>query len=120
MIPIHDVAKLWNKHSTGARMTAADARELSKGAKDRTKGKGKGTQKGSTKGKGDSAPVMTKEEDSRSGKRHAMVFEGNGPGARDTRGESNRDRGRDRDRDRADGRRGAAKEGRSRSRGRRK
>lgn len=114
------VAKLWNKHRTGARMTAADARELSKGAKDRTKGKGKGTQKGSTKGKGDSAPVMTKEEDSRSGKRHAMVFEGNGSGARDNRGESNRDRGRDRDRDRADGRRGAAREGRSRSRGRRK
>jgi len=36
------VAKLWNKHRTGARMTAADAKELGKGGKDRNKGKGKG------------------------------------------------------------------------------
>merc|ERR1719421_183670 len=44
------VAKLWNKHRTGARMTASEAKELQKGAKDRGKGKppqGKGKGKSS-------------------------------------------------------------------------
>merc|ERR1712048_732903 len=40
------VAKLWNKHRTGARLTAADAREAAKGAKAKGKGakaKGRGS-----------------------------------------------------------------------------
>merc|ERR1719231_495804 len=48
------VAKLWNKHRTGQRMSAAEAKELSKGGKDRKKGGGKGDGKGGgKKGKGD-------------------------------------------------------------------
>jgi len=98
------VAKLWNKHRTGARMTAADARELQKGAKDRGKGKSK-TGKG--KGKG------SKEEQPRGGK-HDMVFESAKNGSRDSR----RDSGRDRDKGRDHG--GAVvKSRRSRSRDRR-
>jgi peptidyl-prolyl cis-trans isomerase-like 4 len=61
------VAKLWNKHRTGARMTSADARELQKGAKDRSKGKGKQGKPSTGKGKSDG-------EQNRSGK-HNMVFE---------------------------------------------
>merc|ERR1712046_567162 len=47
------VAKLWNKHRTGARMSASEAKELAKGGKDRSKGKGKGGgQPGGGQGKG--------------------------------------------------------------------
>merc|ERR1711862_891591 len=65
------VAKLWNKHRTGARMTAADARELQKGGKNRGKGKQKS---GKGKSKKDDTIVSSKEQMPRSGK-HNMASE---------------------------------------------
>jgi len=108
------VAKLWNKFHTGARMTAADAREAAQGAKGERKGKGKGKGKGG--GAGDKPPLMAKEEKSRDAK-HQLVFEGGRDKDRErerakapARSKS-RDRGREKDRDR---------KARSRSRDRRR
>jgi len=116
------VAKLWNKHRTGARMTAADAKELSKGGKDRSKGKGKGGgQAGRGKGKGNDAPFLAKGDDSR-GKKHAMVFEGTDSGGRSARGEREREGARDRNdgRDRGRDPPKGSRSRRSRSRSRRR
>jgi len=101
------VAKLWNKHRTGTRVSAAEAKELQKGAKDRGKGKpapGKGKGKGdSIKGKGDSILKPAKEEKSHNAKQSAPDV-----------------RGRDKDSGRHDrgGGRDSAKSRRSRSRDR--
>lgn len=93
------VAKLWNKHRTGARMSASEAKELAKGGKDRTKGAGKGKGGGGGKGKGgqgaDEVPFMAKLPEAR-GKSHQMVF--------DAAPSSRRDGGRDRERERDSGR----------------
>lgn len=105
------VAKLWNKHRTGQKMTASEAKGMGKDGKSKGKGKGKGK-------KGDE-PVISSIDSCGSGKNNAMVFDAAGASGRDSsarggRGETKkrengsekererggRDRDRDRDRDR--------------------